>query len=75
MKGVWTENPMDRREEEFYSLYLSLLEAVWTQCAGVVVNQMTFDIDDIRPCPTHPHHIKTLPCQVVAGNKRGFLTL
>lgn len=69
-RGKWLEERAD-----FNSFYLSFLEAVWTQCTGVVVSQMTFDIDDIRPCSTHPHHIKTLPCQVVSRDKGGFLTL
>lgn len=59
----------------FAVFHLSLLEAVWTQCAGVVVSQMSFDVDDICPCSSHPHHIKTLSCQVVTWDKRSFLTL
>lgn len=64
-----------RLSSKFYNFYLSSLEAVWTQCAGMVVTQMSFDIDDIRPCSTHPYNIKTFSCQVVARNKRSFLAL
>ena len=56
-------------------LYLSVLEPVGTQCAGLVVSQMSFDVDDIRARSTHPHHIKALSCQVVARDERSFFTL
>lgn len=56
------------------STHLSFMEAVWAQSTGVVVSQMSFDIDDIGSCATHPHHIKALPCQVVAWDKSSFLT-
>lgn len=58
----------------FGFFYLSVLETVWTHCAGVVVNQMSFNIDDIRPCSMHPDNIKSLSCKVVPRNKRSFLT-
>lgn len=51
------------------SLNLSLLEAVWTQCTGVVVRQVGFDIDDICPGPPHPHHVKAFSSQVVTRDK------
>lgn len=59
----------------FTVIYLSILEAVRTQRAGVVVSQVTFDIDHVCSCTSHPHHIKSLPGEVVAWDKGGFLTL
>lgn len=57
------------------SPHLSSLEAVRAERAGVVVDQVTFDVDHVGPRSPHPHHVEPLPRQVVAWDEGGFLTL